>query len=61
VQDPGHEDREDRHTRTDARTDTDTRGAQDDDEARAEEVEELAQQMGVANNCTPPRPGDAEY
>ncbi|MCE3553118.1 hypothetical protein LWC33_16840 [Pseudonocardia sp. RS11V-5] len=57
MQDPGREDREDRDTRTDSRTAT----AEDDDRAREERVDELAEQMNVANNCSPPRPGDPEY
>jgi hypothetical protein len=58
VQDRAEKDREDRGTSTDpgARD-----AAQGDDEAREERVEELAQQMNVANNCSPPRPGDPEY
>ncbi|MEU7812695.1 hypothetical protein [Pseudonocardia sp. NPDC049154] len=69
MQDPGREDREDRDTRTDTAPDTATgSGSGSDgedrareDRARAERVDELAAQMNVANNCSPPRPGDPEY
>ncbi|MCE0763859.1 hypothetical protein LWC35_13200 [Pseudonocardia kujensis] len=53
MQDPGREDREDRDTRTAT--------AEDDDRAREQQVDELAEQLNVANNCSPPRPGDPEY
>jgi hypothetical protein len=54
VQDPGPADREDRDTRTNARP-------QDDDRSREERIDELAEQLNVANNCSPPRPGDPDY
>ncbi|WP_433503480.1 hypothetical protein ACQP04_27765 [Pseudonocardia halophobica] len=65
MQDPGHEDREDRDTRTDTAPETGSGSGGDDrareDRAREERVDELAAQMNVANNCSPPRPGDPEY
>lgn len=67
MQDPGHEDREDPDTRTDTAPDTGSGSGSDgadrarEDREREEQVDELAAQMNVANNCSPPRPGDPEY
>lgn len=65
MQDPGHENREDRDTRTDTGSDTGSAAGGEDrareERERQERVDELAAQMNVANNCSPPRPGDPEY
>ncbi|MFC5948133.1 hypothetical protein ACFQH9_07575 [Pseudonocardia lutea] len=63
MQDPAQEDGAERaHEEGGTRTgDAGGESGRNDEQARAERVDELARQMNVANNCAPPRPGDPEY
>ncbi|WP_345381437.1 hypothetical protein [Pseudonocardia yuanmonensis] len=66
MQDPAQQDgaektREETRGETGGEAGEDTGSGRGDEQARAERVDELAQQMNVANNCSPPRPGDPDY